>query len=143
MAAPTYAWEFNCDLFGNRVPVITTLKASSGLSVKVGTLLIMSSGEVDEAGASVVAAVGLAAEDIASATQGDPVKVELIAPGFVYKGTADADADALSGFAGKTIDFNTDGSLDVGDTSNGSFSVQRTEDSGLTVYGVFTVGALF
>lgn len=143
MPAPTYTWEFNSDLMGDRVPKIANLKCSSGLYTKVGTLLIMSSGLVDEAGASVVAAVGLAAEEISNAAEGDSIKVELIAPGFIYKGTADADADALSGFANKTVDFNTDGSLDVADTSAGSFSVLRTENAGLTVYGLFTVGATF
>jgi hypothetical protein len=144
MPAPTYTWEFVADLMGDRVPKVTTLEATSGLLTKVGTLLIMSSGQVDEAGASVVAAIGLAGEEIAvAATAADPIKVELIAPGFLYKGTADADASSLAGFNGKLTDFNTDGSLDVGDTSGGSFSVLRTENSGLTVYGVFTVGAMF
>lgn len=144
MPAPTYTWQFVSDLQGDRIPKITTLEATSGLLTKVGTLLIMSSGQVDEAGASVVAAIGLAAEEISvAATAADPVKVELIAPGFLYKGTADADSSTLAGFNGKVVDFNTDGSLDFGDTSNGSFSVLRTENSGLTVYGVFTVGATF
>lgn len=143
MPAPTYTWEFVADLMGDRVPKVVTLEATSGLYTKVGTLVIMSSGQVDEATGTVVAAVGLAAEEISNATAADPVKVELIAPGFLYKGTADADASALAGFSGKLGDFNSDGSLDVADTSGGSFSVLRTEDSGLTVYGVFTVGATF
>lgn len=137
MAAPTYTWEFVEDLFGTRVPQVTTLKASANLETKVGTALTMVSGEVDEAGASVVAFIGLAAEQTAAAlAQGDPIKLYMIAPGMVIKGTADADADALAGFSGKTIDFNTDGSLDVGDTSGGCLSVLRTENSGLTVYCV-------
>jgi hypothetical protein len=137
MAAPTYTWEFYCDLFGTRVPIVTTLEATTNLETKVGTALIMSSGQVDEAGASVQTFIGLAAEDTdGAATAADPIKVYLIAPGMVIKGTADADASSLAGFSGKTIDFNTDGSLDVGDTSNGCLSVWRTENSGLTVYCV-------
>ena len=73
----------------------------------------------------------------------DPVKVALLRPGDVYKGTADADASSLSGFSGKTIDFNTDGSLDFGDTSGGCASIYRTEDAGLTVYIVFSKLAAF
>ena len=135
MAAPTYTWEFVCDLFGDRVPKIVTLEASSNLETKVGTALIATGGQVDEATASVVLFLGLAAEATsAAATAGDPIKVALIAPGMVIKGTADADASALSGFSGKTGDFKSDGSLDVADTSAGCLSVWRTEDSGLTVY---------
>jgi hypothetical protein len=135
MAAPTYTWEFYCDLFGDRVPKIVTLEASSSLETKVGTALIATSGQVDEATASVVLFLGLAAEATsAAATAADPIRVALIAPGMVIKGTADADASSYSGFSGKTFDFNTDGSLDVGDTSGGCLSIWRTEDAGLTVY---------
>lgn len=143
MAAPTYKWEFAYDLWGNRVPVIATLEASSGLDVVDGTLCIMASGQVDEATASVVNIIGIAKETVSGAAAADPVKVELLAPGMVIKGTADADASALAGFANKTVDLNTDGSLDVADTTNGSLAVLRTEDAGLTVYCVVTKGAMF
>ena len=137
MAAPAYTWQFDCDLYGTRVPIVTTLEATSNLETKVGTALIMSSGQVDEATASVVLFLGLAAEETAAAaTAGDPIKVYLIAPGMVIKGTADADASAAAGFNGKTYDFNSDGSLDVADSSAGCLSVWRTEDAGLTVYCV-------
>ena len=137
MAAPAYTWEFFCDLLGDRVPKIVTLEASSNLETKVGTAVIATSGQVDEATASVVLFLGLAAEaTAAAATAADPIKVALIAPGMVIKGTADTDASALSGFSGKTYDFNSDGSLDVADSTNGCLSVWRTEDSGLTVYCV-------
>jgi hypothetical protein len=137
MAAPTYTWEFFCDLFGDRVPKIVTLEASANLETKVGTALIATSGQVDEATASVVLFLGLAAEATSAAlSAADPIKVALIAPGMVIKGTADADASSVSGFSGKTIDFNSDGSMDYGDTTNGCLSVWRTENSGLTVYCV-------
>jgi hypothetical protein len=143
MAAPTYTWEFVCDLFGDRVPKIVTLEASTSLETKVGTALIQTGGEVDTAEGTVVLFLGLAAEKTAAAaTSGDPIKVALIAPGMVIKGTADADASSLAGFSGKLGDFNTDGSLDVADTSGGCLSVWRTEDSGLTVYCVVTKLAL-
>lgn len=142
MAAPTYTWDYVTNLYGLGAPVVTTLEATSGLYTKIGTLLIMSSGQVDEAGASVVLPVGLAAETISvSATAADPVKVMLLRPGDVIKGTADTDASALSGFSGKLYDFNTDGSLDVGDSSGGCASVWRTEDAGLTVFIVLTIFA--
>jgi len=144
MAAPTYVWSFAYDLWGDRTPKVTTLKASANLETKVGTLLIMASGEVDEATASVVGIIGLAMEKTAAAlSAGDAIKVELIAPGMVIKGVADADADALAGFTGKTVDMNADGSLDVADVTNGSLTVHTTEDSGLTVYCTPTKGAMF
>lgn len=135
MAAPTYTWEFYTDLLGDRVPKIVTLEASANLETKVGTALIATGGQVDEATASVVLFLGLAAEATSAAlSAADPIKVALIAPGMVIKGTADADASALAGFSGKTGDFNSDGTLDVADSTNGCLSVWRTEDSGLTVY---------
>jgi len=137
MAAPTYTWEFVTDLLGDRVPKIVTLEASANLETKVGTALIATGGQVDEATASVVLFVGLAAEETAAAlSAADPIKVALIAPGMVIKGIADADASALAGFNGKVGDFNSDGSLDVADATNGCLSVWRTEDAGLTVYCV-------
>ena len=137
MAAPLYTWSFDCDLFGDRVPKIVPLKASASLETKVGTAVIATGGEVDEATGTVVLFLGLAAEETAAAlSQGDPIKVALIAPGMVIKGTADADADAGSGFSGKLYDFNADGSLDVADAAGGCLSILRTEDAGLTVYCV-------
>ena len=144
MAAPTYTWEWVTNLFGFGPPVITTLEATSSLETKIGTLLIMSSGQVDEATASVVLPVGLAAEKTAAAaTAADPIKVALLRPGDVIKGTSDADASTAAGFSGKLFDFNTDGSLDYGDSSGGCASVWKTEDSGLTVYIVLSKLAAF
>jgi hypothetical protein len=144
MAAPTYTWEFNCDLFGNEVPKVATMEASTNLETKVGTALILTGGQLDEATATVVTLFGLALQATSAAcTAGDPIKVAVIAPGMVIKGTADADASALSGFSGKLGDFHTDGRLHVADTTGGCLSVLRTEDSGLTVYCVVSVGACF
>lgn len=135
MAAPTYTWEYVTNLFGLTPPKTATFEASANLETKVGTALILTSGQLDEATASVVLFAGLAAEaTTAAASSGDPIKIYMIRPGDVIKGTADADASTLSGFSGKTGDFNSDGSLDVADTSNGCLSVWKTEDSGLTVY---------
>lgn len=143
MAAPTYTWEFVEDLFGDRVPKIVTMEASTSLETKVGTALILTGGQLDEATTDVVTLFGLAAEaTTAAATAGDPIKVEVLFDGALIKGTADADASTLAGFNGKLGDFNTNGSLDVADASNGCLSVLRTEDSGLTVYCVATVGAI-
>jgi hypothetical protein len=135
MTAPTYTWEYVTNLFGLTPPKVYTFEASTSLETKVGTALILTSGQLDEATATVVLFAGLAAEATsAAATAADPIKVYLIRPGDVIKGTADADASSYSGFSGKTFDFNSDGSLDVADTSGGCLSIWKTEDSGLTVY---------
>lgn len=137
MAAPTYKWEFVADLMGDRIPKIVTLQATVGLETKVGTMLINNAGQVDEAGNGVDGIVGLSMEDtVAAKAAADPIQVELLFPGALIKGTADADASALSGFAQKTVDLNADGSLDVGDLAAGALSVYRTENGGLTVYCV-------
>ena len=130
MAAPAYTWEFVCDLWGDRVPKLVTLEATADLETKVGTMVFMSSGQVDNAGANAASLLGIAAEETdAALSAADPIMVYLIAPGMVIRGTADADASALQGFSGKTGDLNADGSLDVADTSNGCLSVYRVNNA--------------
>jgi len=143
-AAPTYTWEFNSDLFGNRVPVIGTFGLTAASLLKKGTLVSMVSGLIvattDGTGQYIF---GIAAQDIeTSPTEADPVKVEIIAPGMVIKGTAVSTAAAYSGFTAKTFDLDVDGRFDPTDTTGGGLSVLRTEDSGLTVYCLVTVGAI-
>jgi hypothetical protein len=145
MAAPLYTWEFNCDLFGDRVPKIVTLEATA-IEVAVGTALCMDgSGRValatDGNGALFI---GLSAEATTGAakTAGDPIRVEIIASGMVIKGTSLADASALSGFISKVYDFNAAGDLDGADVTGGGLSIFRTEDAGLTVYCLCTKGAI-
>jgi len=144
MAAPAYTWEFVYDITGDRIPKIITLEAAASLETLVGTLLVMSSGQVAAAGASSAEVIGLAVEATsAAATAADPVKVAVIAPGMVIRGTADADASALQGFTNKTIDTNADGSLDVADTTNGCLSVFRVNNAaGTEVDCLVTTGAL-
>ena len=144
MAAPTYTWEFAFDLWGDRIPKIQTLEAASGLYTKVGTLLAMASGQcrlaTDGDGEAII---GLAAEVISvAATAADPVKVAILAPGMVIKGTSNADASAYTGLASKLTDIDADQSLDPDDQTGGFLSVLRAEDAGLTVWCVVCDGAL-
>ena len=144
MAAPAYTWEFNCDLFGDRVPKVITMEAASGLETKVGTLLSMVSGQLaattDGTGEKIF---GIAAEATsAAATAADPIKVEVLAPGMVIKGTAVDTAASTSGFTSKAQDLDADGRLDPDDVTGGGLSTWRTEDSGLTVYCVVCAGAI-
>lgn len=137
MAAPTYVWEYVTNLYGLNPPTPITGTASASLETKVGTALIMTSGALDEATASVVLFAGFAAQATsAAASAGDPIKFYPYRPGDVWKGTADADASSLINFSGKTVDFNSDGSLDVGDTSNGCLSVWKIGSANTEVFCV-------
>lgn len=137
MAAPTYVWEYVTNLYGLNPPTAMTGTASANLETKVGTALIWTSGALDEATASVVLFAGLAAEATsAAASAGDAIKFYPIRPGDVIKGTADADASSLINFNGKTGDFNSDGSLDVADASNGCLSVWKIGTANTVVYCV-------
>ena len=144
MAAPVYTWEFVYDLWGDRTPKMVTLEATTALETKVGTLLRLDGGQLDTAETSAIEIIGIAAEATsAAATAADPIKVYIIAPGMVIRGTADDDASGLAGFNGKTIDVNTNGSLDVADTSNGQMSVYRVNNSaGTEVDCIITNGAM-
>ena len=144
MAAPTYTWEFNSDLFGDRVPKVATFEMTASAYCKIGTLMSMVSGQVlpttDGTGQYII---GLAAEEISvAASSGDPVKIQIIAPGMVIKGKAVDTAASVSGFTSKAIDVDSDGRLDPDDVDGGGLSVWRTEDAGLTVYCLVTTGAI-
>lgn len=144
MAAPTYTWQYIYDIHGaNRVPTVATLEAAASLETKVGTLLVASSGQVAAAGDTCASVLGLALEATSAAlSAGDPIQVAILAPGMVIRGTADADATALAGFSGKTVDLNANGSLDVADTTNGSLTVYRVDNAaGTSVDVVPTVFA--
>jgi hypothetical protein len=143
MAAPTYTWEFNSDLFGDRVPKVVTLKATSGIFTKIGTLMSMASGKVlPSTDGNTSGVIGLALEVIdVAATEDDPVKVAILAPGMIIKGTAVTTAAAMSGFQSKAYDLDVDGRLDPSDTTGGGLNIWRTEDAGLTVYAMIGAGA--
>jgi hypothetical protein len=143
-AVPTYKWEFAGDLFGDRVPKIVTMEITAASLVKVGTLMSMVSGQAiattDGTGQYIF---GIAMQDIdVSPSGGDPVKIAVIAPGMIIKGTAVSTAAAYSGFTAKTFDLDVDGRFDPTDTTGGGLSVLRTEDAGLTVYCVVATGVI-
>jgi hypothetical protein len=143
-AAPTYTWKFDSDLFGTRTPIVTTLGVTAASLLKKGTLVSMVSGKViATTDGTAQYAIGLAAEDITvSPSSGDPVKIEIIAPGMVIKGTSAADATNYCGFQSKAYDVDSDGRLDVTDVTGGGLSIWRVEDSGLTVYCTIATGAM-
>ena len=129
MAAPTYKWEFIKDLWGNRTPKTATFEAKASEDFAIGTLVNIDSGQVQAAGASAASLLGISLTEDTGVSSGDPIKVAIIAPGMVIRGTADADASSLQGFNGKKADLNADGSLDVGDTAGGCLAVHRVNNS--------------
>lgn len=130
MAAPAYTWKFVYDLWGDRVPKVVTMEATANLETKVGTLLFMTGGQVDNCTDGTGTMIGLAAEATSeAATAGDPIKVELIAPGMVIRGTAESDASAVTGFASQSQDIDADQQLDVDDVTGGFLSVYRVNNS--------------
>jgi hypothetical protein len=87
--------------------------------------------------------IGISMETNAVAMTGaDPIKIAVLAPGMVIKGTAVTDASAVSGFTSKLMDLDSDGRLHSADVTGGGLSCLRTEDSGLTVYCVVTLGSI-
>jgi hypothetical protein len=144
MPAPTYIWEFNSDLFGDRIPKVVTLEATSGIYTKIGTLMSMASGQaLPSTDGNTSGVIGISMEENAVAMTGaDPIKIAVIAPGMVIKGTAVDTAASVSGFTSKVIDLDSDGRLDPDDVTGGGLTVLRTEDSGLTVYCLVTLGAI-
>jgi hypothetical protein len=136
MAAPTYTWEWITNLYGFGPPVIITMEATASLETKVGTLLFMTSGQLDNCTDGTGHCIGLAAEaTAAAATAADPIRVYVLRPGDVIRGTATADASALTGFASKLQDIDSDQRMDTTDQTGGFLSVYRVVagTSGLTV----------
>lgn len=141
MAAPAYTWEFVYDLWGDRVPKVVTLEATTNLETKIGTLLFMTGGQVDNCTDGTGSMIGLAkAATSAAATAADPIEVELIAPGMVIRGTATADISGQTGFASRIQDIDSDQRADEGDVTGGFLSVYRVVPgtSGLTVDCIVT-----
>lgn len=143
MAAPAYTWKFVYDLWGDRVPKKVTMEASASLETKVGTLLFMTSGQLDTVTDGTGTMIGISAEDNDgdAASSGDDHQVYLIAPGMVIRGTSNADASTITGFASKSQDIDTDQRIDMTNTdvTGGFLSVYRVNDSdGLEVDCVVT-----
>lgn len=136
MAAPAYTWEYVTNLYGFGPPILATMEATASLETKVGTLLFMSSGQLDNCTDGTGSCVGLAAEATsAAASSGDAMRVYILRPGDVIRGTATADASALTGFASKSQDIDSDQRMDITDQTGGFLSVYRVvpDTSGLTV----------
>jgi hypothetical protein len=87
--------------------------------------------------------IGIAVQDVlVNPAANDPIKVAVLAPGMLIKGTASSTAAGNTGFQSKVTENGADGSLNPAGVTNGGLSVLRTENAGLTVYCVVTKGAI-
>lgn len=123
-------------------PAWIELPVATTQTLTVGELVILSSNQVATASASVAAPLGVMAEDSSGATAGTLVKLYPILPGQVWRATADAAATAAV-LGNGTYDINSDGTVDVGDASNGAILILRTRDSSTDIEVTFTKGVFF
>jgi type IV secretory pathway VirB9-like protein len=137
------AFDFAYMLDGSQgVPAVHPFPVAATQTLVVGNLVILSSGLVTKASASVVAGLGIMAQASTTAAEGTLVKVYPILPGQVWRATADADATTHV-LAAALYDINSDQTVDVGDASGGSIMIIKLGNSVTSVYVTFTKGALF
>jgi hypothetical protein len=131
-------FRFEYDLWGQRTPVIKKFPVAASQTLVAGDLVKLSSGQVAICEDSATTVLGIMAEDSDGASANTLVAVQLAAPGFVYRATADADAsgDVLDA---KKYDINTAGqTVDVGDDAGGCIVILETVDSNTDVRIMFT-----
>ena len=132
-------FQFEKDLFGHRsTPVVQLFPVATTQTLVEGDLVYLSSGQVTICGNGSSTVLGLMAEDSTLATAGDLVAVEVAAPGYVYRATADADATSYV-LTAKTFDINaTTQTVDVGDNSGGCIIILELADSTTNIRIMFT-----
>ena len=139
-------WTYAGSLYSpGRVPSVIDMPVAATQTLVVGDLVVFSSGQVAKAGDALASLVGICYEDSASQTAGTLIKIVVLLPGDIIRGTADADASAIL-WGGNKYDLNaTTQTLDVGDSSNGCLQVIRIGTSTTDVYCVsseFGVGGV-
>jgi len=130
---------FEEDLMGHRgAPIIHKFPIAAAQTLVAGDLVFLSSGQVTIAGASTASVLGIMAEDVTTPDAGTLVAVQVAAPGYVYRATADADATSHV-LATKKYDINaTTQTVDVGDNANGCIIILELADSTTNVRIMFT-----
>lgn len=124
----------------NAVPTPISVPVAATQTLLVGDLVVLSSGQIAKASASVAAPFGVMAQDSASATAGTLVRVYAIMPGSqTWRATASASATSSVLGAG-TFDITAAQLIDVADSTNGSIAILRTLSSATDVQVVFTKG---
>lgn len=136
-------FEFLRSLRGdNMPPAIQKFPVAGSQTLVPGDLVVLSSGQIAKASASVAAPFGVMAQTSTTATAATLVEVYPILSGQVWRAVADAAATSVVLGAG-TIDINSDQTVDIGDTSNGSIAVLATRSSTTDIEITFTKGYFF
>lgn len=132
-------FRYEKDLFGHRgAPIIQDFPIASAQTLVAGDLVYLNSGQVTIAGASRTSVLGLAAEDVTTPAADTMVAVQVAAPGYVYRATADASA-ATHILEAKLYDINaTTQTVDVADASSGCILILETVDSNTDIRILFT-----
>ena len=134
-------FEFAYMLDGSQgTPAVHPFPVAATQTLVAGDLVVLSSGQVAKASASVAAPFGVMAEASASAAAGTLVRVYPLHPGQVWRAVADADASSVV-LTNRTIDINSDQTVDIGDTSAGAIMIVKTGTSVTDVYVTFTKSA--
>lgn len=122
---------------GNTPPATIMAPVATTQTLVVGDLVVLSSGQVAKASASITSVFGVMAEASTTQTAGTLVKVYPIMPGQVWRATADAAATShvLAAFA---YDINSNQTVDVGDNSGGCIVILKLGDATTDVYVMFT-----
>jgi hypothetical protein len=136
MAKFEYAYHLQDDR--NTGPAIHPFPVAASQTLKAGDLVFLSSGQVTVAGDTQASVLGVMAEDVTTPAAGTMVRVQVIAPGQVWRATADANATSHV-LAAKKYDINaTTQTVDVGDASGGCILILKLGDSTTDVYIMFT-----
>lgn len=136
MAKFEYAYSLHDDR--NVGPAIHEFPIAAAQTLLAGDLVYLSGGQVTKAGASQTTVLGVMAESVTTPAANTMVRVQVAAPGQVWRATADADASAHV-LAAKTYDINANTqTVDVGDAENGCIIILRLGDSTTDVYIMFT-----
>jgi hypothetical protein len=132
-------FRFEKDLFGHRgAPIIQEFPVAAAQTLVAGDLVYLSSGQVTIAGNSQTSVLGIMAEDVTEPDADTLVAVQVAAPGYVYRATADGDASSHV-LAAKKYDINaTTQTVDVGDAADGCIIILELADSTTDIRIMFT-----
>lgn len=139
MGSASFAYS---TLGNNDVPQIMSFPVAASQTLKVGDVVILSSGQVTKAGNGTGRILGVMAQDSTSATANTLVRVYVSRPGLVWKMTASADATSHVLTSTRTYDLNSSQQVNVADTTGGSLWPVALGDANTVVYVVFTTHEL-
>lgn len=134
---PNFEFAYNLN-GGNQPPIAKDFPIAATQTVVDGDLVVLSGGKMAKASASVAAPFAVIAEASDGAAAGTMVRAYPLMPGQVWRAIADADASSIV-LGAKTVDINSDQTVDVGDTSAGAIMVVEADaDAPTRVKVVFT-----